>query len=158
MAAEPRPIQENEGITLPHGVLVVNARIRIPHEEFAFKHARSSGPGGQNVNKVNSKVTLRWRPLESPSLPDEVRQRFATRFASRLLTDGSLLIACERSRSQPLNREGCLEQLSCMLVSVATPPKRRKATRPTRASKTRRVNDKRRRSGTKRLRGSPNEE
>ena len=158
MAAEPRLTEVNEGITPPHGVLVVNTRIRIPLEEFAFKHARSSGPGGQNVNKVNSKVTLRWRPLESPSLPDDVRQRFATRFASRLLTDGSLLIACERSRSQPLNRDGCLEQLGRMLVEVATPPKRRKATRPTRASKTRRVNDKRRRSGTKRLRGSPNEE
>ena len=67
------------------GVLSVTARIQIPHEEFTFQFARSSGPGGQNDNKVNSKATLRWRPLESPSLPDDVRQRFAIRFASKLL-------------------------------------------------------------------------
>src|SRR5262245_34801237 len=96
----------------PRDVLVVNARIQIPHETFEFDHARSSGPGGQNVNKVNSKVALRWSPLESPSLPDDVRQRFASRFASKLLNDGSILIACEKSRSQLLNRVGCLEQLS----------------------------------------------
>ena len=75
MAAEPRPTEESEGLTPPHGVLVVNARIRIPHEEFAFKHARSSGPGGQNVNKVNSKVTLRWRPLESVRIEEAQRRK-----------------------------------------------------------------------------------
>ena len=139
-------------------VLSVNARIQVPHDEFAFEHSRSSGPGGQNVNKVNSKVALRWRPLDSPSVPADVRQRFAERFASRLLTDGSLLIACEKSRSQLLNRFGCLEQLAKMLAEVAVAPKRRRATKPTRASKKRRLNEKRQRSDTKRLRGSPSEE
>lgn len=105
-------------------LLVVTARIQIPHDEFAFQFARSSGPGGQNVNKVNSKATLRWRPLESPSLPDDVRQRFAVRFASKLLTDGSLLISCEKSRSQLLNRIGCLEQLAGWLKEVAVAPKK----------------------------------
>lgn len=139
-------------------VLSVTPRIQIPHEEFTFEMSRSSGPGGQNVNKVNSKAGLRWRPLESPSLPADVRQRFATRFASKLLTDGSLLITCEKSRSQLLNRVGCLEQLAHWLKEVAVPPKKRKATKPTRASKTRRIADKRRRADTKRLRGRPGDE
>ena len=139
-------------------LLVVTARIQIPHDEFAFQFARSSGPGGQNVNKVNSKATLRWRPLESPSLPDDVRQRFAVRFASKLLTDGSLLISCEKSRSQLLNRIGCLEQLSGWLKEVAVAPKKRRPTKPTKGSKTRRLNDKRRHSNTKRMRGSPGDD
>ncbi len=142
----------------PRDVLVVAARIQIPHDEFEFQFARSSGPGGQNVNKVNSKATLRWRPLESPSLPDDVRQRFATRFASKLLTDGSILISCEKSRSQLLNRIGCLEQLAGWLKEVATPPKKRRPTKPTKGSKTRRLNEKRRRSDTKRMRGAPGDE
>lgn len=139
-------------------VLDVTSSIQIPHDEFQFEFSRSSGPGGQNVNKVNSKVALRWRPLESPSVSDDVRQRFATRFASRLLNDGSLLIACEKSRSQLLNRIGCLEQLCNMLSEVATPPKKRRPTKPTRASKTRRLNEKKRRASTKRLRSSPGDE
>ncbi|MBM3970393.1 MAG: aminoacyl-tRNA hydrolase [Planctomycetes bacterium] len=138
----------------PDDVLAVTPRIQIPHDEFAFQFARSSGPGGQNVNKVNSKAMLRWRPLESPSLPDDVRQRFAVRFASKLLADGSILISCEKSRSQLLNRIGCLEQLAGWLKEVAVPPKKRRPTKPTKGSKTRRLNDKRRHSDTKRMRGS----
>lgn len=136
-------------------VLAVNARIQIPHEEFTFEFSRSSGPGGQNVNKVNTKVGLRWHPLKSPSLPEDVRQRFVERFASRLLSDGTLLLVCEKSRSQLLNRIGCLEQLGRLLAEVATPPKKRRPTKPTRASKRRRLNEKRHRSDTKRLRSSP---
>lgn len=139
-------------------VLVVNARIQIPHDEFEFQFSRSSGPGGQNVNKVNSKATLRWRPLESPSVPEDVRQRFATRFAPKFLSDGSILISSEKSRSQLLNREFCLEQLARWLKEVAVPPKKRRPTKPTRASKTRRLKEKRHRADTKRMRGSPREE
>ncbi len=142
----------------PRDVLNVSSRIQIPLEEFTFEHSRSSGPGGQNVNKVNSKVGMRWRPLESLSLPDDVRQRFVTRFASKLLTDGSLLIACEKSRSQLLNRVGCLDQLALWLKEVAIAPKKRKATKPTRGSKKRRLDDKRRRGDTKRMRGAPGDE
>lgn len=149
---------EGDSDDSPRDVLIVTPRIQIPHDEFSFQFARSSGPGGQNVNKVNSKATLRWRPLESPSLPDDVRQRFATRFASKLLTDGSILISCEKSRSQLLNRIGCLEQLASWLKEVATPPKKRRPTKPTKGSKTRRLNEKRRRSDTKRMRGSPGDE
>ena len=157
VAPKPRSV-ESPADPPARGVLAVNPRIQIPYDEFEFQSSRSSGPGGQNVNKVNSKATLRWRPLKSPSLPDDVRQRFAARFASKLLTDGSILISCEKSRSQLLNRVGCLEQLTGWLKEVAIPPKKRRPTKPTRGSKTRRLNDKRRRAGTKRLRGSPNEE
>jgi ribosome-associated protein len=142
----------------PRDTLIVNARIQIPHDEFEFEHSRSSGPGGQNVNKVNSKVALRWRIKASPTLPDDVRQRFIVRFASRLLNDGSLLLACEKSRSQLLNRIGCLEQLGNMLAEVATPPKRRRPTKPTKGSKVRRLDEKRQRSDTKRMRGSLKDE
>jgi ribosome-associated protein len=138
--------------------LIVTPRIRIPHAEFEFQFSRSSGPGGQHVNKVNSKVTLRWQPLISPSLPDDVRDRFAKRFASKLLNDGSILIACEKSRSQWLNRVGCLEQLSSWLREVAIPPKKRRLTKPTKSSQRRRLSAKRRRSDTKRLRGSPRDD
>ncbi len=154
--SDPRPLSPVD--TATKDVLAVTARIQIPLDEFKFEHSRSSGPGGQNVNKVNSKVALRWRPKESPSLPEDVRQRFLERFASKLLTDGSLLIACEKSRSQLLNREGCLDQLAGWLKEVATPPKKRRPTKPTRASKTRRLNDKRQRSDTKRMRGSPGDD
>jgi ribosome-associated protein len=139
-------------------VLVVSSRIQIPHAEFEFQFSRSSGPGGQNVNKVNSKVTLRWQPLTSPSLPADVRDRFAKRFASKLRNDGSILINCEKSRSQLLNRVGCLEQLSNWLREVATPPQKRRPTKPTKGSQRRRLSEKRRRSDTKRLRGSPGDE
>lgn len=154
--AVPRPSLSVD--SSPRDVLSVAPRIQIPLDEFDFQFSRSSGPGGQNVNKVNSKATLRWRPLESPSLPDDVRQRFATRFASKLLTDDSLLISCEKSRSQLLNRQGCLDQLAGWLKEVATPPKKRRPTKPTKGSKTRRLNDKRHRSDTKRGRGSPQDD
>ena len=74
----------------PRRHLVVTPRIRIPHDEFEFQFARSGGPGGQNVNKVNSKATLRFRVLDSPSLTDDVKRRFTQRFASKLLNDGSV--------------------------------------------------------------------
>lgn len=136
------------------GALVVTGRIRIPLDEFEFQFSRSSGPGGQNVNKVNTKATLRWHPFESPSLPDDVRRRFAERFASKILSDGSILVSSERSRSQLTNRAACLEQLAEWLREVAIPPKRRVPTKPTRGSKTRRLDAKRRRADTKQSRRS----
>lgn len=158
MTASNRQSVNADSDDLPRDVLSVTPRIQIPLDEFEFQFARSSGPGGQNVNKVNSKATLRWRPLESPSLPDDVRQRFATRFASKLLTDGSILISCEKSRSQLLNRIGCLDQLTGWLKEVAASPKKRRPTKPTKGSKTRRLNEKRHRSDTKRMCSSPGDD
>jgi ribosome-associated protein len=132
--------------------LVVNSRLQIPREEFEFSFARSSGPGGQNVNKVNTKATLRWPVKASPSLPEAVKSRFLSRYASRLTNEGDLVISSQRFRSQTKNVDDCLEKLSAMLATVATAPVKRKATRPSKASKERRLREKRSRSRKKQQR------
>ena len=124
-------------------MLVVSPRVRVPESEFEFSYARSSGPGGQNVNKVNSKATLRWPMTRSPSLPEDVRQRFLARFGSRLTGEGDLLVTSQRYRDQPRNTADCLAKLQAMLVTVATPPTPRRKTKPTRASGERRMKAKR---------------
>ncbi len=152
------PLPEDAPEPDPRGLLIVNARIRIPHSEFEFQFARSGGPGGQNVNKVNSKATLRFHLLASPSVPADVKRRFTERFASKILNDGSVLIANETSRSQLANRTACLNQLTEWLKEVAVAPKKRVPTKPTRGSKARRLTDKRRTSEQKRQRGSRGDE
>ena len=135
--------------------LEVNERISIPLDEFTFEVSRSGGPGGQNVNKVNSKVQLRWAPAASPSLPDPVKARLLTTIAGRLTVDGELLIASTRTRDQGQNRDDCLDKLRTLIMAAVTPPKSRRATRPTLASKKRRVEAKQRRSATRRDRQVP---
>jgi ribosome-associated protein len=135
--------------------LEVTPRLRIPVREFRFSVARSSGPGGQNVNKVNSKVILRWTPRESPSLPPDVLARFLARYSSRLTEDGELIIASEKSRDQPKNRLDCLAKLASMIRSVAVAPKVRRATKPSAGSKRRRLAEKKERSQTKQGRKRP---
>jgi ribosome-associated protein len=133
----------------PPTALMVNSRLRIPLDEFEFSYARSSGPGGQNVNKVNSKALLRWPVRTSPSLPEAVRQRFLSRYGNRVTTEGDLLISSQRFRDQSRNVEDCLEKLREMLVEAAVAPVRRKRTRPTRGSIQRRLDSKRRKSEKK---------
>lgn len=133
-------------------MLVVAPHIQIPPAEFEFTYARSSGPGGQNVNKVNSKAVLRWQATKSPSLPEAVRSRFLAKYGSRLTGDGELLITSERYRDQPRNIDDCLEKLREMLLSVAVAPKKRKKTKPSRASKERRLDSKKRDSSKKQSR------
>ncbi len=99
-------------------MLIVNSRIRIPESELQWTFARSSGPGGQNVNKVSSKAVLRWHAAGSASLPKEVRERFLARFASRLTTTGELIISSQRYRDQPRNISDAQEKLRAMLASV----------------------------------------
>lgn len=130
-------------------MLEVNARIRIPLEEFEFSYARSSGPGGQNVNKVNSKATLRWSARQSVSLPPDVRERFLIRFGSRLTNEGDLLITSQRYRDQGRNVDDCLEKLREMLLAVAVAPKKRRPTKPSRAAKERRLESKQQQSRKK---------
>lgn len=139
--------------TAKQTMLVVNSRLKIPREEFELSFARSSGPGGQNVNKVNTKATLRWPVVHSINLPAPVKARFLARYASRLTTDGDLVITSQRFRSQAKNVNDCLEKLTAMLAAVAAPPIRRKATRPTAGSKERRLREKRARSQKKQERG-----
>lgn len=136
-------------------MLVINRRLKIPLREFDFTFARSSGPGGQNVNKVNTKATLRWAVATSPSLPDDVRRRFMAAFRRRITSGGDLLVTSQRFRDAGRNVADCLEKLRAMLAQAAEPPKRRKATRPTRASVRRRLEDKRKMARKKQLRRGP---
>lgn len=112
-------------------------KLEIPDSEFTLRFSRSGGPGGQNVNKVSSRVQLRWNVAQSPSLPHDVRQRFMQQFRARINEDGELLLDCDETRSQHKNREICLQRLKDMLLAAQKPPKRRIATKPTKASKKR---------------------
>jgi len=125
-------------------VLVVNPQLKIPLKEFQFTFARSSGPGGQNVNKVNTKALLRWAVAKSPSLPDDIRRRLVAKQRRRLTSEGELLISSQRFRDAGRNVADCLEKLRAMLAEAAVAPKRRKPTRPSRASVRRRLEQKRR--------------
>jgi ribosome-associated protein len=135
--------------------LGVTDALAIPLSEFQFEFARSGGPGGQNVNKVNSKATLRWKPAESASLPFLVRDRLLRALASRLTREGELLITSQKTRDQGRNVDDCLDKLRLIVLAAARPPKTRRASRPTLASKVRRVEAKLRRSTTKKLRQKP---
>lgn len=114
-----------------------------PLGEVRFSFARSSGPGGQNVNKVESKAVLRWNVAQSPSLSAALRARFLERFARRITSEGELLIASQRYRARERNVADCIAKLRAMLDEVARPPKPRKATKPTRAARERRLATKR---------------
>ena len=118
-------------------MLQVTPQIQIPLTEFEFTYARSSGPGGQNVNKVNSKAQLRWNVVASTSLPEEIKQRFLALYQSRITTEGDLLVVSQSSRDQPRNVEICLEKLRDMILPAVARPKTRRATRPSLGSKRR---------------------
>ena len=133
-------------------MLVVNSRLKIPLREFKFTFARSSGPGGQNVNKVSTKALLRWAVVRSPSLPEPVRQRLLSRYRRRVTAEGDLLISSQRFRDAGRNVADCLEKLRAMLADVAVAAKPRKPTRPSRASVRRRLDQKRKHSQKKQRR------
>ena len=139
-------------------MLVVTPRLKIPLREFRFTFARSSGPGGQNVNKVNSKATLRWSVSSSRSLPEGVRHRFVARYRRQINSEGELVMTSQRFRDAGRNVADCLEKLRKMLGEVAVAPKRRKPTKPTAGSVRRRLEEKRRRSRKKDSRRNPPED
>src|SRR3984885_15237588 len=107
-------------------VLFVPPAVRIPLAEFSFTFARSGGPGGQNVNKVNSKAVLRWRVLESPSLDERVRARVIEQNRHRITEAGELILTSQRFRDQPKNIDDCRQKLRELLLRAAVQPKRRK--------------------------------
>ncbi len=125
-------------------MLIVNTEIRVRLREFRFSFSRSSGAGGQNVNKLNTKATLRWEVARSQGLPKDVRARFLERYRRRITADGELVLTSQRFRDQGRNVADCLEKLRGMLTAVARPPRPRKATKPTRASVERRLSSKHR--------------
>lgn len=137
---------------------MINDRVTIPHAEIGFTFARSAGPGGQNVNKVNSKAVLRWRPAESAALGDGVRARLLAQVGSRLTRDGDLVIASDKHREQGRNVGECLLRLKAIVAAATVRPKQRRASRPTRASKERRLSEKRANSAKKNNRRTPPED
>jgi ribosome-associated protein len=121
---------------------VVTATLNIPDAELTFTFARSAGPGGQHVNKVNTKATLRWDVSNSPSLPDDVRGRFLAKYPRRINKEGRLVLSSQRFRDQHRNVSDCLEKLRELLLAVESSPRRRKKTAPTKSSRERRLADK----------------
>jgi ribosome-associated protein len=135
-------------------MLVVTPDVSIPDEEFEWKFIRSSGPGGQNVNKVASAVQLRFLLPLNTSLPVAARNRLRRMAGQKLIDDGSILISARSERSQEQNRRDALERLAELIRAALIEPKVRKKTRPTRASKERRIESKKRRGTTKQDRGA----
>ena len=129
--------------------------IAIPEDEVRVKFLRSSGPGGQNVNKVATGVQLRFDVRHATSLPQDVRQRLISIAGKRINTRGVLVIEAQRFRTQERNRQDALERLVRLIRRAAERPKRRIKTKPSRAVKQRTLEEKRRRGATKRLRGKP---
>jgi len=131
----------------------ISDSLAIDEDEIVWSFSRASGPGGQNVNKVSTAAELRF-DVAKAYLPDDLKERLRP-LAGRLLTqDGVLVITAQETRSQERNREIALQKLVALLRKAAQRPKRRIATRPTRASKTRRLDSKAKRSHTKKLRTS----
>jgi len=148
----------SEAKTLMPKHLPITSSIALDESEISISFIRAPGPGGQNVNKVSTAAQLRF-DLRHASLPEGLKQRAAVLAGSRLTQDGEIVITAARFRTQSLNRDDAVARLVELLREAATPPKPRRPTRPTLASKTRRLEGKTRRSGVKRLRsGRPSDE
>ena len=136
-------------------MLRITRSIAVPEEEIAFDFIRASGPGGQNVTKVETAVQLRFDALRSPSLPENLKERLPPLAGQRMTKDGVIVITARTYRTQERNRQDALERLIGLLQQAAHRPKPRVATRPTLASKRRRLEGKTKRAGVKTMRSRP---
>lgn len=133
-------------------MVMVTPDILIKRSELQISFVRSPGPGGQNVNKVATAVLLRFSVSHSPSLSEPIRLRLISLLGPKLTTQGDLIIKASRYRTQERNKQDAIERLAALLVRAAKVPKKRKKTKPTLASKERRLADKKLQSKTKALR------
>ena len=133
-------------------MIQITDTIAIDEREIEESFIRSSGPGGQNVNKLSTAVQLRFDARRSPSLPNDVSIRLQRLAGSRLTKDGVVVITAQRHRTQERNRDDALARLIELIREAAVPPKPRRATRPTAASRAKRLQGKKRRSTIKGLR------
>ena len=136
-------------------MIEVTPAIALRDDELVESFVRASGPGGQNVNKVSTAVELRFDARRSPSLPDGVRMRLEKLAGSRLTKDGVIVLFADRFRTQERNRADARERLVALIRRASVAPRQRRPTRPTLASKERRLKAKVTRSGVKRMRGRP---
>ena len=137
--------------------LEITPTLSIPDDELVERFVRASGAGGQNVNKVATAVELRFDVAGSPSLPEALRERLLSRRDRRLTDDGVLVIDAQRFRTQDRNRQDARERLAALIAAALVVPKKRIATKPTRASKVRRLDAKRDRAQIKQGRSSKNQ-
>jgi ribosome-associated protein len=133
-------------------MIPVTRNIAIDESELQFHFVRSSGPGGQNVNKVSTAVQLRFDVGNSPSLPGDVRTRLIRLAGRRITQDGILIIEARQFRTQERNREDAVERLKELIREAARKPKPRKKTKPTAAAKERRIENKKKRGEVKKAR------
>jgi ribosome-associated protein len=133
-------------------MILIGRHCAIPEEELTFDASRSSGPGGQNVNKVSSRITLRFNVRSSPSLRPDQKARLEQKLASRLGDAGVLRISSQRHRSQAMNREAALGRFVELLEEALQEPKPRRKTKASDSAKQRRLKEKARRGEIKKLR------
>jgi len=140
---------------MARGDLRVSDAIVIPASELSLSYARAGGPGGQNVNKVASKATVRFALRDSPSIPEPAKQRALVRLASRLTHDGEVIVSSAATRDQGRNRAAALARLAELLAGAVRARRARRPTRPSAAAVERRLLTKHRRAGVKRERARP---
>lgn len=136
-------------MTAPGNLVAVNDSLSIPRSELDVRVSRSSGAGGQHVNKTSSRVEIFWNVLESRALSEEQRDRLRSKLSSRLTTEGSVRVVASDMRSQSRNRELAEERLVELIRRALVVPKKRRATKPTKASREARLESKKRHSTKK---------